>query len=305
MESSLQNPLMLATKNHTTLSGMLLMTAATLLLPGIDVFAKMLTHSVPIGEIVLARFFLQSLFLFPIILLQRKQRLPLRRYRIHLLRGVLIAGASLFFFSALQYLPLADALSIFFIEPIVLAVLSVLLLGEQLSRQLIISTGIGFIGTLIVIRPGLGVFGLPGLLPLAAATLFASYIAATRSLTASEDPAMMQFTAGLSATAVMVLALQAGSHFGIESLRWIEPNLQQAQLMLGMGLMASITHLMLVHAFRRTAASILAPLQYLELVSATLLGYWVFDQFPDLFTLAGALLIIASGLYMFHINRRC
>jgi len=291
-------------KQHNTVTGMQLMVAATLLLPGIDVFAKILTRSMPVGEIVLARFFLQSLFLLPLVLLRRKTRAPSRRYRIHLLRGVLIAGASLFFFSALKYLPLADALSIFFIEPIVLAVLSILLLGEKLSRRLVVSIGVGFIGTLIIIRPGLGIFGLPGLLPLAAATLFACYIAATRSLSASEDPAMMQLTAGLSATVVMALALLAGSHFGVETLYWIRPNLQQFQLMLGMGLMASLTHLTLVHAFRRTAASVLAPLQYLEMVSATLLGYWIFNEFPDLFTLGGAVLIIVSGLYMFRINHR-
>ncbi len=283
---------------------MQLMVAATLLLPGIDIFAKILTRSLPVAEIVLARFFLQSLFLLPLVLLRRKTQAPSSRYRIHLLRGVLIAGASLFFFSALKYLPLADALSIFFIEPIVLAVLSILLLGEKLSRRLVVSIGVGFIGTLIIIRPGLGVFGLPGLLPLVAATLFACYITATRSLSASEDPAMMQLTAGLSATVVMVLALLAGSHFGVETLSWIRPNLRQFQLMLGMGLMASLTHLTLVHAFRHTAASVLAPLQYLEMVSATLLGYWIFNEFPDLFTLTGAVLIIVSGLYMFGINGR-
>jgi len=291
-------------KQHDNASGMLLMTVATLLLPGIDIFAKLLTQTVAVGEIVLARFFLQSLFLLPLLLWQRKTLHPVHRYGIHLLRGVLIATASLFFFGALKYLPLADALSIFFIEPIVLTILSAVFLGETLHRRLIGSIIAGFIGTLIVIRPGFGVFGTPGLLPLVAATLFACYITATRSLSESEDPAMMQFTAGLSASAVMAITVIIGTQLGFDNLTWSMPHPDQLQLMLGMGIMASISHLTLVYAFRRTAASLLAPLQYLELVSAALLGYLVFDEFPDIFTLSGALLIIASGLYMFRVNTR-
>ena len=143
---------------------MVLMLAAMLILPGIDAIAKWLSGSISSGQVAWSRFFFQTLLMLPLFLRTRgaimTQALPL-----HALRGALIALATLLFFSALKYLPLADAISIFFVEPLILTLLSALFLGESVGWRRLAAVATGFAGALIVIRPSFSALGAPALLP--------------------------------------------------------------------------------------------------------------------------------------------
>ncbi|NIM73413.1 MAG: EamA family transporter [Gammaproteobacteria bacterium] len=278
---------------------MALMLVAMLVLPGIDAIAKWLSDAISAGQVAWSRFFFQTLLMLPLFLRTRGTILT-RALPLHALRGALIALATLLFFSALKYLPLADAISIFFVEPLILTLLSALFLGEAVGWRRLSAVAVGFVGALIVIRPGFGVLGLPALLPLGTALSFAVYLILTRKLAQHEYPERMQFYAGLFGALVMTLALAAGDAADIAALSFVWPDLWQWCLLAGLGIIATAGHLLVVHAFRRAPAGLLAPFQYVEIVGATILGLVFFGDFPDALTWLGVAIIVGSGLYVFH-----
>jgi len=278
---------------------MLLMLAAMLILPGIDAIAKWLSGAISSGQIAWSRFFFQTLLMLPLFLRTRgpilTPALPL-----HALRGALIALATLLFFSALKYLPLADAIAIFFVEPLILTLLSALFLGEAVGWRRLTAVAVGFAGSLIVIRPGFSTLGLPALLPLGTALSFAVYLILTRKLAQHEQPERMQFYAGVFGGIVMTVALTAGSVTGIAVLSFVRPDTGQWFLLAGLGIIATAGHLLVVHAFRRAPAGLLAPFQYVEIIGATILGLIFFGDFPDAMTWLGVFIIVGSGMYVFR-----
>jgi drug/metabolite transporter (DMT)-like permease len=157
----------------------------------------------------------------------------------------------------------------------------------------------GFVGALIVIRPSYGVFGPIALLPLAAASLFAVYLLLNRRLARFDTPLTMQFSAGVAGTLTMTLLLPLGAALGEENLTPSAGDAWAWTLMASIGLLATFGHLMVVQAFRAAPASLLAPFQYLEIVSATILGYALFGDFPDPWKWLGIAIIVASGVYVF------
>lgn len=288
-----------------TETGMLMMTVAMLLLPCIDAVAKSLAGIVPPAEIALARFLVQTLVLLPLVLKAGPFR-SLAVFGVNAARGALIMMATLFFFWALQYLPLAEAIAIFFVEPLILTLLSPLLLKEPVGWRRLLAVFIGFGGALLIIRPTFQDTGWPALLPLGAALCFAFYLVLTRRLATGMDPVLMQFQAGLGGAATATLLLLAGWWSG-----WlpnvilpVAPDTRSILLLVLLGLIATGGHILVVHAFRRASASILAPFQYLEIISATLLGYLVFGDFPDATTWIGIAIIVGSGLFVFYRERR-
>ena len=159
------------------------MATAMLIIPGIDVFAKLLIeNNMSSGQVVWFRFFLQSLLITPIVLWHRLWHVPPGTLIIQFMRGVLLAAATLFFFAALNYLSIAAAISIFFVEPMVLTLLSVIFLGETIRSRRILAIITGFAGALLVIRPSFIRVVLPALLPLATAVIFAFYLLLTRRI---------------------------------------------------------------------------------------------------------------------------
>ncbi|MEL7544822.1 MAG: EamA family transporter, partial [Pseudomonadota bacterium] len=256
-------------------TGMIIMACAMLYLPLIDTFAKLASDTIAAGQISWARFFFQTLFLAPLALWRWRSWQP-GNLHIHAARGCLIALATLMFFAALKYLPLADAISIFFIEPLILTVLSAIFLKEKIGWRRSLAVVCGFAGALIVIRPSYDVFGVYALLPLGTAATFATYLLLTRGVAQREDPVTIQFLAGVFGLAVMTIALAVGWSFEIEVItpRW--PDLYSAAMLLGVGVVATTGHLLVVHAFRRAEAGILAPFQYLEIVPSVILGLVIF-----------------------------
>jgi S-adenosylmethionine uptake transporter len=278
---------------------MTMMVVAMLMLPGIDAIAKWLSTSISSGQVTWSRFFFQVLLMLPFFLRTRGPWLTSVVF-LHAVRGGLIAFATLLFFSGLKYLPIADAISIFFIEPLLVTLLSAVLLGESIGWRRLSAVTIGFVGAMIIIRPAFETFGWPVLLPLGTALCFSFYIILTRSLVQREDPVRLQFFTGVFGCLVMTLALVFGAFTDIPVLKSVWPEPSQWLLLAGLGLIATIGHFLVVHAFRRAPVSVLAPFQYVEIVGAIVLGLVIFDDFPDLTTWLGVTIIVASGVYVFH-----
>ncbi|SDG54487.1 DMT family transporter [Roseospirillum parvum] len=296
-----------APADHATppVKGLLLMIAGVMCLPVLDTFAKLLTESVSAGEVAGIRFVVQTLLLAPLAsaLLGRRLWRP-EKPLLQAMRGVLVAGATLLYFAALKEMALPDALAIFFVEPLILTALSALFLGEKVGWRRFSAVGVGLVGALVIIGPQFQQVGTTALLPLGTAICFAAYIALTRQLGGRTGAVAMQFYAGVAGAVVMAVALGLGHAAGIEALTLSWPSGRDWGLILGLGVAATAAHLLIVAALKHAAASLLAPFQYLEVVSATLLGLFVFGDFPRPYVWLGMALIIGSGLFVFWRERR-
>ena len=284
---------------NSTASAMVMMIAAMLMLPGIDAIAKWLSGSVSSGQVTWSRFFFQIILMSPLLL---KTRGPwfTPALALHAARGSLIAFATLFFFSGLAYLPLADAIAIFFIEPLLVTLLSALFFKEAIHWRRISAISLGFVGALIIIRPTFSEVGFAALYPVAAAFCFSFYIVLTRKLVRHEDPIRLQFFAGIFGCLVMSIALTYGTARGVAILTATWPTTDHWLLLGALGLIATVCHLLVVYAYRLASIGILAPFQYVEIIGATILGLVIFDEFPDTVTWLGVAIIVGSGMYVFH-----
>lgn len=282
---------------------MLMMAGGVLIIPGIDAIAKHLSTSLAPGQIAACRFLFQLIFLLPIILFTGG-RLASGYPVLNACRGALIGVATLFFFWSLKYLPLADAIAIFFVEPLILTLISALFLGDRVGWRRLAAIGIGFIGALFVIRPSFHMIGLPALLPLAAACCFAVYLALTRTVAQHDNVLTMQLWAAIFGGLTLAVALLIGEVKTLAVIDPLWPSVHEWLMLALLGLIGTSGHLLIVGAFRRASPSILAPFQYLEILGATLFGVIIFNDFPSMITWLGIAMIVAAGLYVFHRERR-
>lgn len=206
-------------------------------------------------------------------------------------RGFAILVSSFLFVSGLSHLPLADASAINFVWPLLITVLSVLMLKEKVGVRRWAATLLGFAGMLLIIRPGTSAFQMAALYPLGAALLWSFAAVVTRSVSAHDRAATT-----LVWTSLVMLA---GATVLIPFF-WRPMTGQEWLLMSLIGGISIVGHSMLVFAYERASASFLAPFSYAQLVWATILGYLVFGSLPDRWIAAGAILIVASGIYTAH-----
>jgi len=328
-------------RNSQVIRSIAIMSLAMVFLPLMDIIAKYLSASMATGQIAWSRFLFQSLLLAPFawrVIASTKQRpvhqfdsqkqaettLPSQtkrrphvvtikhsllpnRWQLHALRGFLIAAATLCFFSSVTRLPVADAIAIFFVEPLLLTLLSPIFLGEKIGWRRLSAVVTGFTGALIIIKPGAAVFGVYAFLPLAAALCFAFYLILTRKLALDTDPILIQFFTGLSGLFFMSTALITGAlinsleaiDLNLFFLQTIWPDSNQWALMALLGTIGCLGHLAVVYAFRYIDASTLAPLQYFEIVGAALFGWLVFSDVPTVNTWVGIAIITGSGFYVY------
>src|SRR5688500_755624 len=224
---------------------------AMILLPGQDAVAKYISDVVSPGQINWARFLLQTLFTLPFLMwFQGPAGLVPNRLWPNVVRGALIATSSLLFFTAIKFMPLADALAIFFVEPFILTVLSAVVDKEEVGRTRRIAVVTGFIGVLIVVRPSYAVFGPISLIPAVAGSIFAVYALLNRRLSSYDTPLTMQFTAGVAALAILTVALALGWLAGWPELSPSVPAMREAGFLLLMGVLGTAGHLLFVHASR-------------------------------------------------------
>lgn len=279
--------------------GILLMLGFCVVAPMGDAVAKLLGQSVPLGQILLIRFAIQALVLIPLVLLTgRLWRMRGRVLALTALRTVLhIAGIG-FMFTALQYLPLADAIAIAFVMPFLMLLLGKFVLNEEIGIRRIAACAVGFIGTLLVIQPSFAQVGWPALLPLGVAVVFSLFMLVTRQIARDTDPIGLQAVSGVMAVAVLAPAVLIGQAFGLEPLTMIAPDAGEWLLLAGIGLLGTGAHLLMTWSLRHAPAATVAPMQYLEIPVATIIGFLVFDDLPNLLASVGISITIAAGLYV-------
>ena len=270
--------------------GVILLLGATLCFIALDASSKYLIAYFAAPLIVWARFLVHLIFMLVVIAPRMGLDLVItQRPWLMILRGLLLVVCSMFVLLAFRTLPLAETVALVFVTPLFVALLAGPLLGEKVQLKSWLAIVAGFCGVLLIVRPGGALFGVGVLFALAAALCNAVYQVLTRKL-ATTEPALRQlFYTALVGTLSMSFFLP---------LFWTGemPTLNQALIITSLGLYGGIGHFLLILAFRDTPASTLSPLFYIQLVWATLLGWMIFGQLPDLLATAGMLIIGASSL---------
>ena len=285
--------------------GITFMVSGTMIVPVMDAIAKILGEHLSPLQVTWGRFFFQFLLMgIAIIVLYGPGLLRPKRPVVHAMRGVLLAIATSFFFFSLLYLPLADAIAIFFVQPMMLTLLSSLFLGESIGWHRKSAVVAGFLGALLIIQPGSDSFTLAALLPMGAALFFSGYLVVTRSVANIDHPLTMQFASGIGATIALSLALFPGTLLSDPVWGAQFPSTIEWGYLTAIGFIAAVGHLLVVIAVNRAPASVLAPFGYVEIIAATALGWLIFGDWPDALSWIGIAIIIASGLYVFVREQR-
>lgn len=275
----------------STLKGIGLMLLAMAILPGIDVIAKHMGQAgTPVLLLVWARLTFGALLTLPFAAREVGARglLPDRPF-LHGLRASLLMLATFLFFFSLKYLPIADALAIFFVQPLVVTALSPLVLGERVGPRRWTAVAVGFLGTLIIIRPGLSQVNPGVFFALGAGTSLALYFLLTRRIAGQAKAIVTTFhtnlLGGLIASALVPLV-------------WQWPSATDWLMLVSLAAIANLGHYFIVRAYDHAEASLLAPLAYTEMVTSTLMGWAFFGDFPDGWTFLGVAILIGSAIYI-------
>jgi drug/metabolite transporter (DMT)-like permease len=276
---------------HVPLSAVLLIVVASACFTTVDVSVKHLSQRYPVPLIAWARWGVQALVLLAVAGPRlRFGLLRTRQLRPHLVRGALLIASSLCFFFALRFLPLAEATALNYTSPMLVTLLAGWLLRERLTRPRWAFVVAGFVGMLLIVRPGSDALAPAALLALGAAALYATFQIMTRKL-AGENLMTLMIYPSLLGTLALSLAIPF-----VHSEDWYPTS--DLAAFVGIGIMGSLGHLLFVRAFQRASASAIAPFTYVQLVWSTLAGWLVFGTFPDGWTLAGIFIIAGSGVVL-------
>jgi drug/metabolite transporter (DMT)-like permease len=279
------------------LGGILLFVAAIATLAVLDSLSKHLSQSYPVPMVVWARYLVHVVIMLAVLWPRMGRRLiATRRPGLQIARGLGLGLSTLFFVTGLSVMPLAEASAITLVTPILLTVLAVRVLREKAPSGTWWALAVSFCGVLLIVRPGGQVFGWAALFPLATAISFAGYQILTRKLAGVDEGLATLFIGALVAALLATLLVPWF---------WQLPrNWADAGLFVALGAVGALGHLLLVRAFERTPASLLAPFSYLQVVASLTLGLVLFGDFPDLLALAGMALIALTGMTMALRRRR-
>jgi drug/metabolite transporter (DMT)-like permease len=270
-----------------------------------DALAKVLGETIPVGQLVLVRFGVQAAILVPLAwLTARSLRLSARVLRLTALRTVLhIIGIGAMF-SSLRFLPLADAVAIAFVMPFILLLLGKYILGEEVGARRLAACTLGFIGTLLVIQPSFAAVGAPALLPLIVAVVFALFMLVTRQIAKEADPISLQAVSGVMATVFLGAIFLIPGTGPVQIFELVTPDSRELWLLALIGILGTGAHLLMTWSLRFAPSATVAPMQYLEIPIATLIGYLVFRDWPNGLAMVGICITIASGLYIVFREQR-
>jgi drug/metabolite transporter (DMT)-like permease len=275
--------------------GVLLMTLAMLSIPAVDGLAKYLSASYSPLFITWARYAVACAVVLPVAVSVHGRRVfPAEQRASHVLRTVFLVVSTTLYFLAIARIPLATAISTFFVAPVIAVVLSLLALGERMTVRKALSLALGCAGSMIILRPG-GAMDPGILLALGSGVAFAFYLVATRRAAKDSDPVK---TLAFQCVVVAVLLTPQAV------LSWSVPAWSDLLFFALMGVLSAASHMMSIAAFRLADASTLAPLVYLELVGAALIGYVAFNEIPGTPTIVGAGFIIAAGMILLRRQAR-
>jgi drug/metabolite transporter (DMT)-like permease len=284
------------TPRPNTLFGIALMIGAMIVLPFLDVVAKFLgQQNVPILQIVWARLFFGMVMTAPLVWkIDGARNLIPQRPVIHMIRAIFLMAATGLFFWALKFQSIADTLAIFFVQPLVITMLSPVVLGEKVGLRRWLAVAIGFAGTLIIIRPGFQSLNPGVFMALGAGLSLALYMLLTRRIAGGQSAMTTTFLTSLAGAAITSMAVV---------FVWQSPTSQQWGLFILLAFIATAGHYLIVQAYDYAEASLLAPLGYTEMIMAVILGWYFFGDFPDAWTFVGVGVLIACAIYISYRER--
>ena len=263
---------------------------AWVMLPVMDGFAKYLSSDMPVLQITWARYFFTVVFTLPVMMLFFRNKLVWTdKPKLQIIRGLVLLAANICFFYAISVISLAKALTLAFVAPLIVTAFSPIFLGERVGLRRWTAVIIGFIGSLVVIRPGFVEINLASLSALCTGIMYGFYLIITRKLSTSDNSLLTLLLTGTVGLVVISLTMP---------FIWINPSPLQWSLMAGIGLFACIGHLFLILSLKYADASKLAPFSYFEIITNIIIGYYFFNDFPDNWTFLGLFIIILSGIYI-------
>ena len=275
--------------------GIALILLSTTFLGVSDVTAKYLSASLPSIEIAWLRFLVFALIMVP-AMVPGSPLFAMRTSRVglQLMRGAALLGSSLFFITGLRYLPIADASASGFVAPLFVTALSIFFLSEKVGVRRWLATATGLLGVLIILRPGTGAFHAAAFFPIISALAWAVTLIMTRMMSGREHAITIMTYSSIAGVAILSVLVP---------FVWVAPSWQAVMFGILIGVASTAGQWIVVLAFRYADASVLAPFSYTQLVWVSTLGFLIFGEVPDAWTVVGAAFIVASGLYTAHRER--
>ena len=275
--------------------GIALILLSTVFLGTSDVTAKYLSGSLPSIEIAWLRFLVFAMIMVPAMVPGSPlYALPTRSLGLQLLRGAALLGSSLLFITGLRYLPIAEASATGFVSPLFVTALSIIFLSEKVGVRRWLATAAGLAGVLIILRPGTSAFHVAAFLPIVSAFCWATTLIMTRMMSGKEHAITVMTYSSIAGGAIMS---------ALVPFVWVAPSWHDILFGLLIGVASTAGQWIVVLAFRYADASVLAPFSYTQLVWVSSLGFLVFGEVPDVWTVVGAAFIVGSGLYTAHRER--
>ena len=265
---------------------------AWVMLPIMDGIAKYLSSDIPVLQITWARYFFTVFFTLPIIFfLFKKYFVWTKKPKLQFLRGLILLIANICFFYSISVISLAKALTLAFIAPLIVTAFSPFFLGEKVGYRRWLAVIIGFVGSLVVIRPGFVEINFASIAALITGFMYGFYLIITRKLSSSDNPLLTLLLTGVVGAIIISLVMP---------IVWVQPSLKQWSLMAAVGIFACIGHYFLILSLKYADASKLAPFSYFEIVTNIIIGYYFFGDFPDNWTFLGLFIIISAGVYIYR-----
>ena len=260
------------------------------ILPFMDTIAKYLSSDLSFFQITWARYFFTVLFTLPFMLFFFRKNLTwTTQPRLQIFRGLTLFFANVLFFYSISVISMAKALTLAFVAPLITTALSPFFLGEKVGFRRWSAVIVGFVGSLIVIRPGFIEFNLASIAALGTGFFYGIYLIITRKLHSSDSPLLTLLLTGVVGAVIASFLVPVV---------WINPTFNQWSLLALMGIFACLGHLFLILSLKYADASKLAPLGYFEIVTNITLGYYFFGDFPHNWTWVGLVIIVCSGIYI-------
>ena len=264
---------------------------AWVMLPIMDGFAKYLSTTIPVLQITWSRYFFTVVIALPIMLIFfRKNFKWTEQPKLQLIRGLLLFSANILFFYSISVISLAKALTLAFVAPLIVTILSPIFLGEKVGIRRWAAVIVGFIGSLFVLRPGFVEINLASIAALGTGVLYGFYLIVTKKLHKSDHPLLTLLLTGVVGGVIGSMIVPSV---------WVQPTITEWYMMFAIGFFASLGHLFLILSLKYADASKLAPFGYFEIITNIIIGYYFFSHFPDNWTFLGLFIIISSGIYIF------
>ena len=263
---------------------------AWVMLPIMDGFAKYLSADLPVLQITWARYFFTVAFTFPIMFFFYRNQLKWSdKPKLQFIRGLILLTANICFFYSISIISLAKALTLAFVAPLIVTAFSPIFLGEKVGVKRWSAVIIGFVGSLVVIRPGFVEINLASLAALGTGVMYGFYLIITRKLSTSDNPLLTLLLTGVVGAIIISTVMP---------FVWVKPTLNEWSMMAAIGIFACIGHLFLILSLKYADASKLAPFSYFEIITNIIIGFYFFSEFPDNWTFLGLFIIVLSGIYI-------